>query len=164
MAHRRDADGQLTFRAGNICNHYFTLEFLEKVCSLELPYHIAKKKIPTLDAAGNPFKPETANGIKLEKFIFDVFMFSKNFALLEVERNDEFSPLKNSDKAPRGSSLEKSKLQVYSCTLKHQTFLYQKVKLKKYLVGKKPLLYKEVSKLLGNKTKVSLFYEKFLQI
>jgi len=101
MAHRRDADGQLTFRAGNICNHYFTLEFLEKVCSLELPYHIAKKKIPTLDAAGNPFKPETPNGIKLEKFIFDVFMFSKNFALLEVERNDEFSPLKNSDKAPR---------------------------------------------------------------
>ena len=109
MAHRRDADGQLTFRAGNICNHYFTLEFLEKVCSLELPYHIAKKKIPTLDAAGNPFKPETPNGIKLEKFIFDVFMFSKNFALLEVERNDEFSPLKNSDKAPRGSSLEKYK-------------------------------------------------------
>ena len=110
MAHRRDADGQLTFRAGNICNHYFTLEFLEKVCSLELPYHIAKKKIPTLDAAGNSFKPETPNGIKLEKFIFDVFMFSKNFALLEVERNDEFSPLKNSDKAPRGWSLVKYQL------------------------------------------------------
>lgn len=101
MAHRRDGDGQLTFRAGNICNHFFTVEFLDKVCSMQLPYHIAKKKIPTLDEAGNLVKPDTPNGIKLEKFIFDVFAFSKNFALLEVDRKDEFSPLKNSDKAPR---------------------------------------------------------------
>jgi UDP-N-acetylglucosamine/UDP-N-acetylgalactosamine diphosphorylase len=102
MASRRESDGPLTFRAGNICNHYFTLEFLNKVCSMELPYHIARKKIPTLDATGAEIKPETPNGIKLEKFIFDVFAFSKNFALLEVDRIDEFSPLKNSDKAPRG--------------------------------------------------------------
>lgn len=105
MAEKRDEDGQLTFRAGNICNHYFTVEFLEKVCSLELPYHVAKKKIPTVNDEGELIKPETPNGIKLEKFIFDVFAFAKNFALLEVDREDEFSPLKNSDKAPRGNFL-----------------------------------------------------------
>jgi len=101
MAEKRDEDKQLTFRAGNICNHYFTVEFLEKVCSLELPYHVAKKKIPTVNDDGELIKPETPNGIKLEKFIFDVFAFAKKFALLEVDREDEFSPLKNSDKAPR---------------------------------------------------------------
>ena len=36
----------------------------------------------------------------------DLSPIERNFR----ERNDEFSPLKNSDKAPRGWSLEKDKL------------------------------------------------------
>lgn len=89
--------GKLLYYAGNICNHFFTTSFLRKVCDhfdTSLPYHVAKKKIPCVENA----KPLEANGIKLEKFVFDVFQFSDNFVVWECLRDEEFSPLKNADK------------------------------------------------------------------
>ncbi|KAL9979693.1 hypothetical protein ACROYT_G017393 [Oculina patagonica] len=95
---KRDPDGKLTFREANIANHFFTMDFLEKIVKeLEpsLKYHIAKKKIPYVDESGNRHNPKEPNGIKLEKFIFDVFEFTEKFAVLEVSRREEFSALKN---------------------------------------------------------------------
>lgn len=90
----------LKFRAANIVNHYYSFKFLETIEDWvhELPHHVARKKIPYCDLeSGDIVKPEKANGIKLEQFVFDVFPMLKleEFACMEVKREDEFSPLKN---------------------------------------------------------------------
>lgn len=98
MAERTDAGGRLMFGAGNICNHFYTMDFLRKkvLPNMGNLYHIAKKKIPFYDASQQKtVKPDANNGIKLETFIFDAFPLSQNFAVWEVQRTQEFAPVKN---------------------------------------------------------------------
>ncbi|ESK92720.1 udp-n-acetylglucosamine diphosphorylase [Moniliophthora roreri MCA 2997] len=99
QAEKRDPKtGELCFRAGNIANHFYTTTYLNRVEKFEdeLAFHIARKKIPYIDiGTGESVKPSKPNGMKLEMFVFDVFPYTERFAVLEVERKEEFSPLKN---------------------------------------------------------------------
>lgn len=111
-AEKRNSDGRLTFSAGNICNHFFTTDFLNDIAykyNNKLRLHVAKKKITYVDEKGNVCKPINPNGIKMEKFIFDVFEFCNRLAVWEVERDEEFSALKNAD-VPGGKDNPKTAL------------------------------------------------------
>jgi UDP-N-acetylglucosamine/UDP-N-acetylgalactosamine diphosphorylase len=94
-----DATGKLRFIAGSIAIHLLDREFIRRMATGAdaLPFHRADKKIPCLDAAGQPVKPEKPNGVKFELFVFDALPFAKNPVVIETDRADDFSPVKNAD-------------------------------------------------------------------
>jgi UDP-N-acetylglucosamine/UDP-N-acetylgalactosamine diphosphorylase len=81
LREKRDPDNlqKLLLRAGSIANHVFTRNFLKIACQYSaMPFHIAHKRIPYLDpASGKIVHPDLPNGIKLERFIFDVFCLAR---------------------------------------------------------------------------------------
>jgi UDP-N-acetylglucosamine/UDP-N-acetylgalactosamine diphosphorylase len=90
-------DGSLTYWAGSIAIHMLSLHFIEREKSYfyKMPFHIARKKIPFIDENGNLITPDKENGIKFETFIFDALFAAQKTISVEVERREEFSPLKN---------------------------------------------------------------------
>jgi UDP-N-acetylglucosamine/UDP-N-acetylgalactosamine diphosphorylase len=96
----RDAtteDGTLLFNAGNIAAHMIDCAFVERLNAggdLDLPWHVARKKIGTIDASGAPVD---VDGVKFETFVFDALGRAKASVTLEVERSEEFSPVKNAE-------------------------------------------------------------------
>ena len=95
------ADGSLLYPAGSIAIHIIDREFARRLATggegVALPFHRADKKIPTVDASGKPVKPEKANGVKFEMFVFDALPFANNSIVIETGRADDFSPVKNAD-------------------------------------------------------------------
>lgn len=93
-------DGRLRYPAGSIAIHVLDREFIRHIArgdGMALPFHRADKKIPTIDAAGRPVKPAQANGVKFELFVFDAVPFAKNPLVIETNRADDFSPVKNAE-------------------------------------------------------------------
>jgi UDP-N-acetylglucosamine/UDP-N-acetylgalactosamine diphosphorylase len=101
LAHAQNADGSRKFDAGSIAIHILSRNFVERITEgdLKLPYHRAVKKVPYVDPKGNRIKPEEANAVKLEQFVFDAIPLAQNSIVLQTKREDEFSPVKNADGA-----------------------------------------------------------------
>ncbi len=101
MQRETEADGALRYLAGNIAIHVLGREFVRRMASggdgMALPFHRADKKIPTIDANGAPVKPDKANGVKFEMFVFDALPFARNPLVVETRRADDFSPVKNAE-------------------------------------------------------------------
>ena len=90
--------GKLIYGAGNICNHYIRVSFLKETIFTNLVkmYHLAPKVIPYWDVEKRErVVPANKNGYKLEMFIFDPFPLASKYTVLEVQREDEFAPVKN---------------------------------------------------------------------
>ncbi len=93
----RTPDGELKFKYGSVAIHVFDLEFLLKEAEAGLPIHLAHKKVPYCDDAGNTVKPTEPNAYKFEKFIFDVIPDAERAVNVVFAREDEFSPVKNAE-------------------------------------------------------------------
>ncbi|UCD56414.1 MAG: UDPGP type 1 family protein [Candidatus Hydrogenedentota bacterium] len=95
----RNEDGSLKFSAGNLAIHVLDVDFVEKLNEgkYSLPFHIAEKAIPFLDDNGELVSPEKKNGLKFEKFVFDALGRAKAAAVIEVNRDEEFAPVKNAE-------------------------------------------------------------------
>jgi UDP-N-acetylglucosamine/UDP-N-acetylgalactosamine diphosphorylase len=97
LARQTDVQGRLNFWAGNPAIHLFQVDFLDRITRdrLGLPWHVARKKVPFLDARGQLVSPQTENALKFERFIFDAFPPALNWWLVPMNRRAEFMPLKN---------------------------------------------------------------------
>lgn len=96
-ARARNPDGRRSFDAGNTAIHLLDVAFVQRITSksFELPYRLAEKVVPFINNHGSLVSPTTPNAIKLETFIFDVLPSATNPLVLEVDRAEEFSPVKN---------------------------------------------------------------------
>lgn len=98
MMNERTPMGELAFRAGNPAIHVFAVPFLEKTTAGEhrLGYHVARKKVPHWNPATNTsITPTIENALKFELFVFDALPLADRYLAVQVERADQFSPLKN---------------------------------------------------------------------
>ncbi|GAB1221340.1 hypothetical protein ENUP19_0079G0031 [Entamoeba nuttalli] len=90
------SNGEFIYNCGHISINGYSTPFLEKAAEYQLPYHIAKKKVPFIDEQGIVIHPSENNGIKKEMFFFDAFPLATKVSIFEIQRFIEFSALKNS--------------------------------------------------------------------
>ena len=103
-------DGGLRLWAGNTAIHCFERAFLETLADQGaasdatgagggLPFHVAHKKVPHLDADGDRVEPTGPNAYKFERFIFDALPLADVAPVIETDRAREFNPVKNAEGA-----------------------------------------------------------------
>lgn len=105
----RRKDGRLRYHAGNTAIHVFSLPFLDNFFNADhqLPYHYALKKHRT-------WHGEDVEVIKFERFIFDIMAHAGRVTVMEVPREEEFSPLKNAVGPDSPNTVRRSLLRMWS--------------------------------------------------
>ena len=95
MIYAEDEDGELLYGESNIVGHLFNVETLEKMADYKFDYHCAIKKNSYIDENLKKVEPKEPNSLKFEAFIFDGFEYLEDMAILRVNREEEFAPIKN---------------------------------------------------------------------
>jgi UDP-N-acetylglucosamine/UDP-N-acetylgalactosamine diphosphorylase len=93
-----DEKGNICYWAGNTAIHAFSLAFIKHINhhGYAVPYHCARKSIEIKDNDGLSINADTW---KFETFVFDAIPLAEKTCCMEVIREKEFSPIKNSDGA-----------------------------------------------------------------
>lgn len=99
LASEKNSDGTRKFAIGNLAIHLLDVDFIDRIVAHEfqLPYHRAEKTVTYMDENGFQRTPpsQATNAVKLETFVFDALPLARNPLLLEIDRKEEFSPVKN---------------------------------------------------------------------
>lgn len=117
-------DGELKYWAGSIAIHMLETDFIGRINreGFKLPYHIAEKNIPFINAEGKRIKPSEKNGYKFETFVFDALQLCEKTATIEVNREDEFSALKNKTGLDSEETSVKDMVNIYKRWLRNAGF------------------------------------------
>ncbi len=97
LAEERLENGELKYAESHILCNLFSLNAINKIASIDLPYHVAFKKAKYIDCDGNLIVSEKPNAYKFESFIFDAFEKLDDLVVLRVKRENEFAPVKNAE-------------------------------------------------------------------
>ena len=91
---QRDANGSLTYKAGNIAVHAFSLDFAQEMAEARLPLHSARK---TVTAMGEDGVLGELEAVKFETFVFDALPLAEHVVVQMCDREEEFAPVKNAE-------------------------------------------------------------------
>lgn len=91
----KDGNGKFLYRETNMLAHLFNINAIKKMSNISLPYHRAFRKNPFVNTEGMKQVPDTPNIYKFEQFVFDAFPYFDNIALLRVDSEKEFAPIKD---------------------------------------------------------------------
>ncbi len=100
MIYEKNDNGDLLYGLSYFVSNLLKIEAIEEIAKHELKYHCALKK----------------NMYKFESFIFDGFEFLDDMAIMEVDRNKEFAPIKNAT----GVDSPATAIQIYERNLKNE--------------------------------------------
>ena len=97
LAEERLENGELKYAESHILCNLFSLNAINKIASIDLPYHVAFQKAKYIDNDGNLIISDKPNAYKFESFIFDAFEKLDDLVVLRVKRENEFAPVKNAE-------------------------------------------------------------------
>jgi len=112
-----DNNGEIRDWAGNTAIHMISLDFIQRLNEhgFSLPYHKAIKMVNSFGEEGGNVK---IKGYKFETFIFDAIPLAKNTCCMEISREEEFAPLKNSHGADSPETVRNLLSNMYKNCLK----------------------------------------------
>ena len=85
---KKEKEGaDLKFFLGNTGLFSVTMDFIERIAAMALPWHLAKKI--------DPSSREKRVIFKYEKFLFDIFPSARSFQIILSPREEHFAPLKS---------------------------------------------------------------------
>ncbi len=114
-------DGTLRFDSANIAIHMIKRTFIEQLTQDErflLPYHVAIKDIECLVPENGRLIPDIRKGLKFEMFVFDALGFTTRSVTMQVQRDEEFSPVKNYDGADSPQTARQAMVNLFARWIK----------------------------------------------